>query len=739
MRSHSNSFGNNAEKDTAGCRASYRKSIVIGGKYYLYLDDTRLQTYVTMVVRDVSGSKYTKLILKDAGKYFDSWVEVADNLETVINPISGIVYDSLVIQESTDSLRKQIAANSAISESQKSQLNAEVDAYENDRVWFTLLTSVLPTVVTATGGTMTGPAIVFTALLGAINAAADTFWDYRVGMILGCDPLDTSFSSAGSCGTPLTKDYLLNNDITQSGTYYLPEGAIGFDIGENDKPPVDVTLCLHGQDVNSISVAKGSTLHLCDCTYLENADGSVTGGYASSAHIRTGGKLILNNAIIGNNINRRPLSSNGGELIISGGTITGSITDEGGSRITVESGTIKGTISSEGNGEIIINGGNIGNVSTDFSSISIHDGQIKSRVMATGGTIYIDGGQIGQSGTKLYASTVHNRGGRLEICGGTILGYVYNDKTGTAYISGGEVICERMGDDNAAGAYSAIENDGGNMTITGGVFKGMGRETYGYATLCMENSAGGNVRISGGTFQSTEGVCISNKGEISITNGTFLSYSSLVSNNGGKVTIRDGQFQSKNGACVQNFSGTAIISSGYFQGTYGITAYRSIGNILLIHSNSAIEMNTTKGAFHSSSGEKIVMETDYNGSITYYDTTNATGVKMLTQEAANIDYTKPYVRLIADGATDDPSEDDLPHGRIAISATFAKDDFSGEAYTIGGETVTLRAYPDDGYYLSAIRVIRTDGQEVSLSGSGSIYTFQMPHSDITVYAKFSKI
>ena len=31
MLSHSNSFGNDAEKDTAGCRAFYRKSIVIGG------------------------------------------------------------------------------------------------------------------------------------------------------------------------------------------------------------------------------------------------------------------------------------------------------------------------------------------------------------------------------------------------------------------------------------------------------------------------------------------------------------------------------------------------------------------------------------------------------------------------------------------------------------------------------------------------------------------------------------
>lgn len=33
MLSHSNSFGNNAEKDTAGCRAFYRKSIVIEEKF----------------------------------------------------------------------------------------------------------------------------------------------------------------------------------------------------------------------------------------------------------------------------------------------------------------------------------------------------------------------------------------------------------------------------------------------------------------------------------------------------------------------------------------------------------------------------------------------------------------------------------------------------------------------------------------------------------------------------------
>ena len=36
MPSHSNSFGNNAEKDTAGCRALTRKYIVTGGNIIEY-------------------------------------------------------------------------------------------------------------------------------------------------------------------------------------------------------------------------------------------------------------------------------------------------------------------------------------------------------------------------------------------------------------------------------------------------------------------------------------------------------------------------------------------------------------------------------------------------------------------------------------------------------------------------------------------------------------------------------
>ena len=46
MLSHSNSFGNNAEKDTAGCRAFYRKSIVIGDKNLHRIIGSRYRKYL---------------------------------------------------------------------------------------------------------------------------------------------------------------------------------------------------------------------------------------------------------------------------------------------------------------------------------------------------------------------------------------------------------------------------------------------------------------------------------------------------------------------------------------------------------------------------------------------------------------------------------------------------------------------------------------------------------------------
>ena len=681
-----------------------KKYALDGGKYFLYADYSDPATYA-MFVHDVSGNKYIKLIVDDIGNTFDSMSEISEKVSQV-NVISGLIYDYFDIKSSANSLKNEIVANPNISTSQKLQLNAEVDNYETDRRAFALLSTILSVVVPAAVGTMAGPAIIFNALWGAINAASGTFWDYRVGMIQGCEPIDTNFVS-GACGVPLTKDYLIDHDITQSGQYYLPEGAIGIVIGADDEPPVDVTLCLHGQKVlASITVADGSTLHLCDCEYSENTDGSVTGGQVPNVHIGNGSNLIFEGGIIGNGIYGNRLYCNGGNVVIIGGTVTDSVTGTDSSKITVEGGAIRGGISSEDGGEIIIKRGTILGAAhgygvslwTDSGSIKILDGQINCGVQTNSGTIRIDDGLIGQSDTTRI-QRISNEAGVLELCGGTILGSIYNGEDGVAYISGGEVICTRLNNDNAAGDYKAITNNGGNVTITGGVIKGVGKGTRISGTLCIENCAGGTVNIAGGTFQSSEGICLHNSDElskVSITNGSFSSLDSVIFNEG-TTTIAGGTFRSAEGVCVSTRWGTVTISNGYFQGTYGISDYRSNGNKLLIGSDSVIEINATKAAFHSDSGAKIIVEAnvDYKGGVTYYNSPKAQGSKKTIGEASGIDYEQPYVCLVADNATGGPSSGNQGGCEHTYTSTLIAPTCTEQGYTMHTCSKCEHVYKDN--------------------------------------------
>lgn len=70
------------------------------------------------------------------------------------------------------------------------------------------------------------------------------------------------------------------------------------------------------------------------------------------------------------------------------------------------------------------------------------------------------------------------------------------------------------------------------------------------------------------------------------------------------------------------------------------------------------------------------------------------------------------------------------HGSVAASAAVV----SG-----AGQTVTLSVTPDEGYELESLSVTGKNGTSVSVSGSGSSYTFSMPASDVTVTAVFRHV
>lgn len=79
------------------------------------------------------------------------------------------------------------------------------------------------------------------------------------------------------------------------------------------------------------------------------------------------------------------------------------------------------------------------------------------------------------------------------------------------------------------------------------------------------------------------------------------------------------------------------------------------------------------------------------------------------------------------------------HGKVSISVgDSSSQENSGIAYVIPGEAITIHISPDPGYQLNSLEVIRNDnGRKVSLSGSGTAYTFKMPATDVSIQVDFS--
>ena len=66
------------------------------------------------------------------------------------------------------------------------------------------------------------------------------------------------------------------------------------------------------------------------------------------------------------------------------------------------------------------------------------------------------------------------------------------------------------------------------------------------------------------------------------------------------------------------------------------------------------------------------------------------------------------------------------HGGVTASPTNSSE----------GGRITVTVTPDEGYSLAGLTVTDEDGNRIAVSGSGSVYTFTMPGSDVTVTATF---
>ncbi len=259
-----------------------------------------------------------------------------------------------------------------------------------------------------------------------------------------------------------TADSLPNS----AGSYYLTRS-----VSENWTVPAgEVNLCLNGQTINgSITVGKGATLTLTDCTDSGRVQGDVT--------------------------------VNGGTFELYGGTITGGVqvgikggSYQTGSNFTMYGGTISGHNASSGSGGGVFLVGTSNQ--TDPPSFTMHGGTISNNTAGAsdggGGGVYVgekcsftmDGGTItgntatAGNGGGIY---IHFNAGNVSISNATITGNKASATGNTGYGHGGGIYSQR------GVTVKNVTITGNNSTYEGGGIYGKGAITLTDATVTDNN------------------------------------------------------------------------------------------------------------------------------------------------------------------------------------------------------------------------------------------------------------
>ena len=623
------------------------------GNCILYLDYSDPSTYA-MIVHDVSGSKFVKVILNKASDSSQTLRALAEQLGTV-STVSGLANQYFTIQDSADQLRDQVSGRTDLTGTEKEQLNQSIDDYENDRLLFTLTMTVLPAVA-ASGGTMVVPALIFNTLVGAINAASGYFWDYRVGMISACDTVNADFTPTAH-GIPLTRALLqeMNYTITDSGTYYLAEPVNTRDITATGS---DVILCRHGYSCTLNN--DGGVLEVRDCTYEEDVDGNMVGTPWSAEITNEGGSLVIQSGRVS------PLYANGsGHVTINGGTVYRLRSDRGQltSQIEINDGTVDGIL--RNSGSLCIRGGRVSDINNDGGTVDILGGLVSygnsswtlAAIDNEGGTVTVSGGVIDGNGlratVKCASDAIENGDdGTLIVTGGTVVGGLESGETatpraaikndGNLVIYGGEFVCGG-GDGDAV----CVDNEGA-AEIYGGLFVGS----------VTDYTFSGELTIHDGTFQASGANNIYHSwGPLTIEEGTFQTeggYDNVLISSG-KITIGGGTFTSLGGgSCVSSdYKLDLTISGGTFLAPEGPSAIK--GNCtLLVGENSDIELSGGSGLFEGGTytGKfQLTVSTPagYDGGIVYYDTPEGDGVAVTAAQLMAMDFSREkYLRLVGD-------------------------------------------------------------------------------------------
>lgn len=652
-------------------------------------------TYVAFVKDASDANKYIKMALDVTGDRPKSLSKVSEELSTYKDIIS-LMADFVEIQDEKAKLSEQIEKSPFIQD--KNEALGMLDSYVRDRQIFSMIVTLLPAVALASGGTMTVPALIFKYYFKAMEKSADYFWDYRVGMILGCSPVEGAFLNnnehgAGWC--PLTNNYLKENGWSISnGNYYLAEDISLLSVKENS---TNTTICLHGHTIEyGLTIADDATVKLYDCKYIEHSNGTTSGGgilgNAAGTAISNSGNLHINNCIV-----EGPLSNYGGKVTIAGGMYTGSeISNDGTMNIT------GGTIATGRHGFECI--GNAGTLNISGGTILNTKDATDCITNGSEGVANITGGIIQNTGTD-NSYCVNNFGtliikdGLLENTGAQNRDRVaINQESGTMEISGGNLRAFGEGNSNNEGVWNK-----GEMLVKGGTISAKGEGIINYGKLNMQK----------GSVESKKTSAIKNLGEMSLCGGTLKALGDrlygLENSDGGILSISGGTLQGPYGALEtsSNESGSVVISGGTFIGPIYV-GYRPAPVKFLINATSRIEITTSFNAVFNSAID-IEAASGYNGGVMYYDELEGSGVPMTITQLSEILAAAPenrqlYVRLVANDAVDKPDPipggDDKPDCQHSYAATVTAPTCTEQGYTTHTCTKCGHSYQDN--YVNAL-------------------------------------
>ena len=550
--------------DFIGAYNNYKEllSYELNDSTTVYVDKTGVQTYFMLVEEKVdNGEKFVKLLMEvDDDQNLKDVAEALGEVGTIIDFANSY----LDINAEANELREEISGRRDLNTEEAEALNDKVDEYESDKQLFNLSMTVLP-LIAASAAPTAGASIIFGGIVGMISVAANYFWDYRVGMITGSEPVNTSFVS-NAHGTLLTHDILREMELSgslKSGTYCLEKNTSEDIVVEYGT----ITLCLHGYgcDVKN----NGGTIIIYDCGQNELRDG------LGHVDITNNDGTVRFNSGSGSIYNYE-----GGKISVYDGSV--GITDyDPASEINIYGGTI-GTIRSSDANILIDTKGTTESIYNTYGETIIYDGTIKY-INTTSGRITVYNGTIGDeshsiSGGESSSIEIHNGqfkgfigcSGDLTIWNGTFFDSV-RVSCGNLIIHDG-LFNEPVGaGGNNFTPSSLVINDGtfyaegsdlynvgssrGTVEINGGSFYMSGYGNYEASTYNISiSSAFNKAEINGGTFISEDGYNIDNSANIE----TDSSYA----NTG--LTINGGYFKG-NQYSIKNINGLMTINGGTFE------------------------------------------------------------------------------------------------------------------------------------------------------------------------------